>query len=92
MLVAQAIGSAIVTLSTFGVSLVLMYAVHMMGILRVSNEGENYGLDLHEHGIAAYPEYVISAMGRPGGMPAEAAHFSATEPVPGIGLSQPAKY
>ena len=92
VLMAQAIGSAIVTLSTFGTALVLMYAVNMMGVLRVSKEGENYGLDLHEHGIAAYPEYVISAMGRPSGMPAEAAHFSATEPVPGIGLSQPAKY
>src|ERR1700682_4185168 len=43
VLVAQAIGSAIVTLSTFGVSLVLMYAVHMMGVLRVSKEGETYG-------------------------------------------------
>ena len=39
-----------------------------MGLLRISAEGENYGLDLHEHGISAYPEYVISAMGRPGGM------------------------
>jgi Amt family ammonium transporter len=92
VLVAQAIGSAIVTLSTFGVSLVLMYAVHMMGVLRVSAEGENYGLDLHEHGISAYPEYVISSMGRPGGMPVETAHFAATEPVPDIGLSRPANY
>jgi Amt family ammonium transporter len=90
VLVAQAIGSAIVTLSTFGVSLVLMYAVNMMGVLRVSKEGETYGLDLHEHGISAYPEYVISSMGRPGGMPVETAHFSATEPVPDIGLSRPA--
>ena len=23
------------------------------------------GLDLHEHGISAYPEYVISAVGKP---------------------------
>ena len=50
-----------------------------------SAEGENYGLDLHEHGISAYPEYVISSMGRPGGMvPEKAMHFSATEPLPGI--------
>jgi len=27
--------------------------------------GEAYGLDLHEHGIPAYPEYVITASGRP---------------------------
>jgi hypothetical protein len=40
--------------------------------LRISAEGENYGLDLHEHGISAYPEYVISSMGRPSGMVPEA--------------------
>jgi Amt family ammonium transporter len=36
-----------------------------MGLLRVSEEGEIHGLDLHEHGISAYPEYVISSTGRP---------------------------
>ena len=45
-----------------------MYAVNAMGLLRVSAEGEKYGLDLHEHGISAYPEYVISALGAPAGM------------------------
>jgi len=34
----------------------------------VSAEGEQYGLDLHEHGIPAYPEYVISSTARPAGM------------------------
>ena len=65
---AQAIGSAIVTVSTLAVGLVVMYAVHAMGQLRVSAEGEAYGIDLHEHGISAYPEYVITAAGRPVGM------------------------
>jgi len=50
----------------------VMYVINAMGLLRISAEGENYGLDLHEHGISAYPEYVISAMGRPGGMAMEA--------------------
>jgi Amt family ammonium transporter len=49
------------------VALALMYAVNATGLLRVSREGEIYGLDLHEHGISAYPEYVISAMGTPAG-------------------------
>jgi Amt family ammonium transporter len=44
-----------------------MYAVHATGTLRVSREGELYGLDLHEHGINAYPEYVISAIGATSG-------------------------
>jgi hypothetical protein len=52
-------------LCTFAVSLVLMYLVNATGLLRVSWEGEMLGLDLHEHGISAYPEYVISAVGRP---------------------------
>jgi Amt family ammonium transporter len=68
VLAAQAIGSLIVTVATFGVSLIVMYAVHKMGILRISAEGERYGMDLHEHGIAAYPEYVITSLGRPAGM------------------------
>jgi Amt family ammonium transporter len=89
VLVAQAIGSLTITLSTFVVAMIVMYIVNSMGLLRLSPEGENYGLDLHEHGISAYPEYVISAMGRPGGMQVEkAAHFSATQPLPGIGLGE----
>ena len=65
LLTAQAIGSVIITLSTFGVAMVLMYAVNATGLLRVSNEGETIGLDLHEHGISAYPEYVLSSLGQP---------------------------
>src|SRR5262249_9672901 len=48
VLVAQTIGSLIVTLSTFAVAMALMYAVNAMGVLRVSAEGETEGLDIHE--------------------------------------------
>ena len=68
VLVAQLTGSLIVTASTFGVALGLMYLVNATGLLRVSKEGELYGLDLHEHGISAYPEYLISHLAMPGGM------------------------
>jgi len=67
LLEAQFIGSAIVTISTFAVSMVLMYVVNAMGVLRVEREAELYGLDLFEHGISAYPEYVITALGSPSG-------------------------
>jgi len=68
VLVAQAIGSAVITFATFAVAMVVMYAVNATGTLRVSKEGELYGLDLHEHGISAYPEYVISALAAPAGL------------------------
>ncbi len=92
MLVAQAIGSAIITLSTFAVSLILMYAVHMMGILRVPEERLELRtvLDLREHGISAYPEYLISSSGRPAGMPVEPVAFAASpipDPVPRLGMT-----
>jgi ammonium transporter, Amt family len=68
VLVAQALGSLIITLATFSVAYVVMVIVNATRTLRVSAEGELYGLDLHEHGISAYPEYVISALGAPSGM------------------------
>jgi len=71
LLKAQMIGNITITLSTFAVAMLLMWLVNLTGTLRVSKEGELYGLDLHEHGISAYPEYVISSLGSPAGAPAE---------------------
>ena len=65
LLLAQAIGSAIITLATFGSAMLVMWAVNALGVLRVTAEGEEEGLDLHEHGISAYPEYVISSISSP---------------------------
>jgi len=58
-LMAQAVGSGSITIATLVSSAVLMYAVKATGTLRVSREGELEGLDVHEHGMLAYPEYVI---------------------------------
>ncbi len=68
LLAAQAIGSACITLATFGVAMVVMLAVNATGTLRLPAEAELYGMDLHEHGISAYPEYVITALGSPKGL------------------------
>ncbi|PYS81658.1 MAG: ammonium transporter [Acidobacteria bacterium] len=93
VLAAQAIGSLIITASTFAVALAVMYAVKATGLLRVSAEGERYGLDLHEHGISAYPEYVISSVARPSGMAGEEAHGAAgvlnAEPLARTIVSEP---
>jgi ammonium transporter, Amt family len=82
LLAAQAIGSLIVTVTTFAVALAVMYAVNATGTLRVSREGELYGIDLHEHGISAYPEYVISSLTRPSGVTAPQHTALEVEPVP----------
>jgi ammonium transporter, Amt family len=58
-LIAQAIGSSAICLATLAVAFGLMYAVKLTGTLRISRAGELEGLDLHEHGMLAYPEYVI---------------------------------
>jgi Amt family ammonium transporter len=67
VLAAQAVGSAIVTSSTFVVTLVMMYAINAFGLLRVSEEGEVMGLDLYEHGVPAYPEYSLHPSATPQG-------------------------
>jgi Amt family ammonium transporter len=58
-LTAQMIGSGAVTAATLMSAFALMYAVKATGTLRVSADGELEGLDVHEHGMVAYPEYVI---------------------------------
>lgn len=56
----QAFGSAVTVGATLVVSFVLMYAVKATGTLRVSMAGELEGLDIHEHGSSAYPDFVMS--------------------------------
>jgi Amt family ammonium transporter len=82
VLAAQAIGSFIITAATFGIGLALMYAVKATGTLRVSVEGELQGIDLHEHGIPAYPEYALHSSAMPHGAPAfnQSAFQSSTLP------------
>lgn len=65
---AQCIGSAVVCTATFASAMLMFWVLNMMNLLRVSKEGERQGLDLDQHGISAYPEYVISALTAPHGM------------------------
>ena len=62
-----------------------MYAVKALGILRVSEEVELGGIDIHEHGAPAYhPEFAYmghSAIPSGGGSRAPSPGASATPPV-----------
>jgi Amt family ammonium transporter len=60
VLYAQMIGSFSVTIATFVVSMILMYGIKYTFRLRIPTEGEIEGLDIHEHGFPAYPEYVVT--------------------------------
>jgi Amt family ammonium transporter len=66
---AQLIGILCIHGATFIVAMIMFVALNMVGILRISKEGEIEGMDIHEHGISAYPEYVISSLAAPRGMP-----------------------
>jgi ammonium transporter, Amt family len=81
VLIAQVIGSACITLATFAVAMVVMLAVNATGTLRLPAEYELYGMDLHEHGISAYPEYVITALGSPTGLTAQQQQHAASNPM-----------
>jgi len=59
---AQMIGSACIGGGALIMGFILMYAVHYLtGTLRISKEGELQGMDIHEHGGAAYPEFTTGA-------------------------------
>jgi Amt family ammonium transporter len=58
-LATQALGSAVVTATTLTAAFALFSLVKLTGTLRVSAAGEIQGLDLHEHGATAYPEYLL---------------------------------
>jgi Amt family ammonium transporter len=77
---AQCIGAFTIDGSTFVVAMLVFGVLHMFGRLRISHDGELEGLDIHEHGISAYPEYVISALAAPQGMPRDTVGYIPREP------------
>jgi Amt family ammonium transporter len=79
LLYAQAIGSFVICAATFAIAMAVFGVLNMFGRLRITKEGEIEGLDLHEHGISAYPEYVVAPWAAPSGVPAEL--VNATAPV-----------
>ncbi|MCX7730667.1 MAG: ammonium transporter, partial [Candidatus Caldatribacterium sp.] len=56
-LLAQLIGIAVVTAWAFGLGYLLFRVMDLSFGIRVSPEEELQGLDIHEHGTPAYPEF-----------------------------------
>ena len=76
----QALGSFSTVIATLGISLLMMFALKWIGVLRVSKAGELEGLDLHEHGASAYPEYALAGVGTFSG--GNSASFGNIESIP----------
>src|SRR6476619_5013819 len=53
-LLAQVEGSATIIACTLAAGLLLMFGLKFMGVLRISEEGELEGIDIHDHGAPAY--------------------------------------
>jgi Amt family ammonium transporter len=75
---AQVVGSFCMTAATLVLAFGLMYGVKLTRTLRISEEGEIEGIDIHEHGAPAYhPEYAFMGVGGPSttpvGVPSSAA-------------------
>lgn len=81
-LLVQTYGTFAVMGATLAAGLALMYAVKLTRTLRISEAGEREGLDLHEHGQAAYPEFVVNRGFSPySGVPASfVSHAPAAQP------------
>ncbi len=71
----QVIGSFTICAATFVVAMIMFKVLDAFGILRISKQGEIEGMDLHEHGISAYPEYQIISSALPGGMPPDGGYI-----------------
>jgi Amt family ammonium transporter len=70
---AQIVGSAIVCTATFVSAMAMFWVLNAMKLLRLSKDGELEGMDLDQHGISAYPEYVIATLASPHGEASEVA-------------------
>jgi len=67
LIIAQCVGSAIVCVATFVSAMVMFKILNVVNLLRVSKQGEMLGLDIDQHGISAYPEYVVVPSASPSG-------------------------
>ncbi len=71
VLIAQAVGSVIVTVATLGVALIIFGIINLTGHLRVTRAGELQGLDLFEHGIERLTSEYIRSRRRRHPLPAD---------------------
>ena len=63
-IISQLISAVVVFVWAFGTGLILFKIIDMSIGLRVSREEELEGLDIEEHGLPAYPEFVVAKVSK----------------------------
>jgi Amt family ammonium transporter len=86
-LIAQVVGFAVAFTFVFAASYGTFWLIKRFYGLRVSEEEEDAGLDISEHGMYGYPEQFIPPEEYPGGLGAPVRRAPA--PVPAISAEQP---
>jgi len=56
----QAMSTGIIVAWAFGTMFAVFYTLKVLGLLRVSPEEEQLGLDISEHGMHAYPPHLVT--------------------------------
>jgi ammonium transporter, Amt family len=64
---AQIVGSVAITVFVAIAAALVGFGLKAAGLLRVTEEEEVEGLDIHEHGMYGYPEIALGAQAYPGG-------------------------
>lgn len=85
----QAIGVGAAFLWTFPLSYLVFSIVKSTMGIRIDEETETAGLDLHEHGAVAYPEFLMMSPAQEMEPVPSSAHRGAEVAVPPAGLRQP---
>ena len=67
LMVSQIIGAVAITVFVSVATAAVVLALKAAGLLRVSEEQEVEGLDIHEHGMYGYPEIALGTQAYPGG-------------------------
>lgn len=76
LMISQITGAVAITAFVSIMTAIVVLGLKAAGLLRVSEEEEVEGLDIHEHGMYGYPEMALGATAYPGG-PRTGAHGAA---------------
>jgi Amt family ammonium transporter len=82
LFVSQIIGAVTITVFAAAATAAAVFGLKAAGLLRIDEEEEVEGLDIHEHGMYGYPEMALGAQAYPGGPRTDAHGTALGRPAP----------